>query len=70
MDLGPFELAALLLWVLGVTCAVLGSTSRLFSVRETIVAMAVSLVVPVIGSLAAVCLYWSRRTAAGTHTAS
>lgn len=51
------EAAVLLLWAAGVIFAVVGALSRAFSVRDTIVAIAIALFVPVIGSIGAIALY-------------
>lgn len=61
--LSAVEVVLLLLWTVGIVCAVLGALSRVFSVRDTIVAFAIALFIPVIGSIGAVALYAARRAA-------
>ncbi len=50
-------LATLVVWTVGIVFAVVGAFSKVFDVRETIVATAIALFAPVIGSIAAVALY-------------
>ena len=50
-------LVPLLLWTIGIVFAVVGAFSKVFDVGETIVAIAIALFVPVIGSIGAVALY-------------
>ena len=50
-------LVSLVLWTIGIVFAVVGAFSKVFDVGETIVAIAIALFVPVIGSIGAVALY-------------
>ena len=51
------EAVTLVLWVLGIAFAVIGVFSKVFDLRETIVAIAIALFAPVVGSIGAVALY-------------
>jgi hypothetical protein len=65
--LNVIEVAVLLLWAIGITCALVGTFTGVFSVREAIVAIAIALFIPIIGSVGAILLYVIRRAAVGTH---
>ena len=49
--LGIPEVVVLLLWAAGVACAVAGTRSKVFGVRGGIVAMAIAVLVPGLGSV-------------------
>ena len=65
--LSVVEVALLLLWAVGVACAVAGAMSGVFTVRDTIVGIAIALFIPVIGSVGAIALYVSRRSSIRTR---
>lgn len=69
-SLSAVEVAFMLLWVVGVGVAVLGALSKVFTVREAIVAIALALFVPVVGSVAAIVLYAKRRAEGAVREAA
>ena len=66
-DLSVVEVAVLLLWAVGIACAVAGAMSRAFTVRDAIVGVGIALFIPVIGSIGAIALYVSRRASIRTR---
>ena len=64
------EVALLLLWAAGVVCAVAGTLSKRFTVRESIVAIAIAVFIPVIGAVGAIALYVIRRKSTHLTAAS
>jgi uncharacterized membrane protein YkgB len=71
LELGAVEAIFLVVWLTGIACAVAGRLSGRFSAREAIVALAVALLVPVVGSLGAIgLLAVERRVATATRHAT
>ena len=55
-ELGPLEIAFVLIYLTGIACAVVGALTKRFDLRETAGALIFSLGVPVLGSLVAVVM--------------
>jgi len=68
--LGVPEVAVLLLWAAGVACAVGGTLSKVFGVRDGILALAVAAFIPVLGSIGVIAWYLTCRSAAGPDAMS
>jgi heme A synthase len=59
-ELGPLEVAFILIYLTGIACAVVGALTKRFDLRETIGALIFSLAVPVLGSLVVVVMLISK----------
>jgi heme A synthase len=55
-ELGPLEIAFVLIYLTGIACAVVGALTKRFDLRETVGALIFSLGVPLVGSLVAIVM--------------
>lgn len=70
MALSTVEVIALLIWAIGLVCAITGIVSRSFTFRDGLAALLLALMIPVVGSAAAIVLYATRRRSAPTPRAT
>jgi len=55
-ELGPLEIAFVLIYLTGIACAVAGALTKRFDLRETVGALIFSVGVPLVGSLVAIVM--------------